>query len=272
MSLRDFVKKGKFDAISVEEFGAVLQMLSDPELGDRAMEAARRLIERSSGKDSVALANTLITFISAKSEGTERALKLLPIAIRRARESSAYAVSVITSLLDDERLRGPAVEALKEIAKDDSQAARLAIYKLRTLGISQPELESLGESKILTKGFSAKHPYIDMTDEFTTREGLRKVLHFLEIGPSYPLADAVVAVATMRPEALVDFLAELVKLIDKYSTTLPDVSLRLMDALELVKVPDIEYYLAPLAETAKKTKDLELKKRIEAYLKRVAKG
>ncbi len=67
MSLRDFVKKGKFDAISVEEFGAVLQMLSDPELGDRAMEAARRLIERSSGKDSVALANTLITFISAKS-------------------------------------------------------------------------------------------------------------------------------------------------------------------------------------------------------------
>jgi len=97
VSLRDFVKKGKFDAISVEEFGAVLQMLSDPELGDRAMEAARRLIERSSGKDSVALANTLITFVSAKSEGTERALKLLPIAIRRARESSAYAVSVITS-------------------------------------------------------------------------------------------------------------------------------------------------------------------------------
>jgi hypothetical protein len=30
--------------------------------------------------------------------------------------------------------------------------------------------------------------------------------------------------------------------------------------------------LTPLAETAKKTKDLELKKRIEAYLKRVAKG
>jgi hypothetical protein len=83
------------------------------------------------------------------------------------------------------------------------------------------------------------------------------------------LADAVVATATVRPDALVDFLADLVRLIDKYSSTLPDISIRLLDALELVKVPDLEIYVEPLKETVKKAKTEELRRRLESFLARV---
>ncbi len=269
MSVRDLVRKDKFDKLTAEDFGLVLSLVSDQGLREKALKAVRSLIERSSGKEATIMSNTLLTFISSKPDGATDLIALVPLAVKKAPETAAYAVSTLTQLLDDNSLRMRAIDAILEISKDFPQAARLAVYRIKAMGIEDPRIDSLGESAILTKGISAKHKYVDFTDAFTTRESLRKVFKLLDLGPSYPLADAVVATATVRPDALVDFLADLVRLIDKYSSTLPDISIRLLDALELVKVPDLEIYVEPLKETVKKAKTEELRRRLESFLARV---
>ncbi len=266
------MEKGKFDKLGPEDFTLVLQMLDDDSVSERALEALRSILERSSGVEAEMEVNNLISYISAKTKGAKLALRLLPEALNKAPRAASYAFTVLSSLLDSEELREEAKEVAILLAKSFPEEARLIRYKLAVVGGQDPRLKELGESVILTKGITTKHSLIDLSTPFSAREGLRKVVRLFQIGPSYQFADAIVATATFRPEIAAEFLPEIVQLIDKYAVNLPEISLRLCDALELLleKERDREAYVAPLAKTLTKVKDQELRARLEAIIKKYA--
>ena len=98
------------------------------------------------------------------------------------------------------------------------------------------------------------------------------MIRLFQIGPSYQFADAVVAAATFQPDVVVEFLPEIVQLIDRYAVSMPDISLRLCDAeLLLEREKEGEAYVLPLVQTVKKVNEEELRKRIEAIIKKYVK-
>ena len=270
MSVRSLVEKGKFDKLTSEDFTIVLQLLDDDTIAQKALEALRTIITKSSGVEAEMEANNLINYISGKSKGAKLALKLLPDALNKAPRAASYAFSVLSSLLDLEEFREDAKEMALELAKSFPNEARLIRYKLAITAGQDPRVKELGESVILTKGISAKQSLIDLSTPFTAREGLRKVIRLFQIGPSFQFADAIVAAASFQPEVAVEFLPDIVQLIDKYAVNLPDISLRLCDALEILleNEKDREAYLTPLLQTLTKVKDRELKSRLEAVIKK----
>ena len=270
MSVRSLVEKGRLDRLSPEDFSLVLQLLDDDTISQKAFEALKVIIERSSGVEAEMEANNLVNYISGRPKGVKLALKLLPLALNRAPRAASYAFTVLSSLLDVEELREQAKEVALELAKSFPNEARLVRYKLNLVSGEDSRVKELGDSTILTKGISAKHNLIDLSTPFSTREGLRKVFRLFQIGPSYQFADAVVAAATFQADVTVEFLPEIVQLIDRYAVSLPDISLRLCDALELLleKEKEGEVYVAPLVQTVKKVKDEELRKRLEAIIKK----
>ena len=272
MSVRTLVERGKFDRLAPEDFTIILQMLDDDAIAEKAFEALRAIISKSSGVEAEIEANNLINYISGKTKGAKLALKLLPEALNKAPKAAGYAFTILSSLLDLDEFREEAKEIALQLAKSFPNEARLIRYKLNVIAGQDPRVKDLGESVILTKGVSVKHNLIDLSTPFSAREGLRKVIRLFQIGPSFQFADAIVAAASFQPEIAAEFLPDIVQLIDKYAVNLPDISLRLCDALELLleKEKEKEAYLAPLSQTLTKVKDGELKSRLEAIIKKYA--
>lgn len=273
MSIRSFIEKERLDKLSPEDFSLILQLLDDDTISYKAFEALKILIERSSGIEAEMEAYNLIYYISGKPKGAALALKLLPTALTKAPRAAGIAFLVLSSLLDVEELREQAREVAMELARYFPNEAKLIRYKLYLVGGEDSKVKELGESTILTKGISLVDDSMNLSTPFITREVLRKLFRLFQIGPSYQFAEVVATAAVLQPDVTAEFLPEIIQLIDKYAASLPDLSLRLCDALELLlaKEKGVETYVLPLTQTIGKVKDERLRKRLEAIIKKYIK-